>query len=105
MHKKILLTTVCLMLISLFYSASIFAAEKNLITTTGTVIALFDDNDKVVGVSIESADGAFYDVSNEGKGKELMALVEKRVEATGFLVEDKDGVEMLTIQSYKVLAE
>ncbi|MBN2705556.1 MAG: hypothetical protein JXR89_03850 [Deltaproteobacteria bacterium] len=105
MQKKTTLTLILVVLLALIFGSGL-PAETEMITATGKVIPLaYDENDAVVVVSIEEADGTYYDIAPEGRGKELLALAEKTIEAQGQLVKDEDGYEMLRIDSYKVLEE
>jgi len=105
MSKKLAITSICLIMMVLFCSTTLFAAEAEVITVTGKVIALYNDTNKIIGVSIEGTNGLIYDVSMEGKGKELQALIEKKVEVSGVIKKDQDGFEILTVQSFKVLTD
>ncbi|HDS15913.1 MAG TPA: hypothetical protein ENN66_04745 [Proteobacteria bacterium] len=105
MQKKTAITLIFVVLLALLLGAGL-AAGTEMITATGKVIPLaYDENDAVVVVSIEEADGTYYDIAPEGRGKELLALAEKTIEAHGQLVKDEDGYEMLRVDSYKVLDE
>ena len=104
MNKKSVITAICLIVISLLFSATLFATETNVITTTGMVVGLYDDAEKVTEVYIEGVNSKYYEVSPEGKGKELMTLVDRKVEVSG-IIETEEGYELLIVQSFKILAE
>ena len=73
------------------------------VSITGTVYAEnWDDKDNVTEVVIETADGEPYYVSNDGRGKELLKLVEKKVKATG-VVEDTGGEKIIRVMAYEVM--
>jgi hypothetical protein len=52
---------------------------------------------------IETADGELYLVDSNALGEELKALVGKRVEATGTVLEGMYGGYAITVTSYKKL--
>lgn len=105
MKRQTVIASLLLLLLTLLcLSGPALAAGEEKITASGKVIPLaYDENDKVVVVSIEGADGSYYDVAPEGKGKELLNHAEKNVEAVGHLLKDEDGYEMLMVESYKLL--
>jgi hypothetical protein len=106
MNKKFAITTICLIMFSFLFTTSLFATEAEVITITGIVIGLYDDADKLVLVSIQdSDDGSFHDVSPQGKGNELLDLIDKKVKVTGIIVKDEDGFEILNVQSYTILTD
>ena len=108
MNKKSVVSTICLIVISLLFSATLFAAEADVITITGLVVGLYDDANKIEEVYIEVINSKYYEVSPEGKGKELMALVDENVEVSGIIVKDEndeDDYKTLIVQSFKILAE
>lgn len=73
------------------------------VSITGTVYAdEWDDKDNLIAVVIETADGDVYNVSDHGKGKELLKLVDKNVRATG-TVEETDGEKIITVMAYEVM--
>jgi biopolymer transport protein ExbD len=104
--KKKLLSALVFVLLSIFViSVTAFTAYAEKITIVGTVTAIeLDDNDKVVAVTIDTADG-FYDVSDNSIGKELLKLSDKNITATGIVGEDKDGNRIITIETYEILGE
>ncbi len=105
MKKKLLSALVFVLLIMFVISVTAFTAYAEKITIVGTVIAIaFDDNDKVVAVTIDTAEG-YYDVSDNSIGKELLELLDKNITATGIVGEDKDGNRIITIETYKILGE
>jgi len=105
MKKKLLSALVFVLLIMFVISVTAFTAYAEEITIVGTVTAIqFNDNDKVVAVTIDTADG-YYDVSDNSIGKELLELLDKNITATGIVSEDKDGNRIITIETYKILGE
>lgn len=104
--KKKLLSALVFVLLSLFViSVTSFTAYAEKITIVGTVIAIeFDDNDKVIAVTLDTAEG-FYDVSDNSIGKELRELSDKNIKATGIVGEDKEGNRIITIETYEILGE
>ncbi|GEM_PF-4435284 len=105
MKKKLLSAWVFALLIMFVISVTAFTAYAEKITIVGTVTAIeFDDNDKVVAVTIDTSDG-YYDVSDNSIGKELLKLSDKNITATGIVGEDKDGNRIITIETYEILGE
>ena len=101
MKRQIALTMFCLLIFCLF--CGICGASET-INISGKVIPLaFDENDKVVAVSIEASDGTYYDIAPEGKGSELLTYSEKSVTVVGHLVKDADGYETLMVDSYNIV--
>lgn len=87
--------------VALFLVAAGLAAVE--VSTTGTVYAdTWDDKDNVIGVVIETHDGEFYNVSEDGKGKDLLKLVDKNVKVTG-VIEDMGGEKIITVVTYEVM--
>jgi Rieske Fe-S protein len=71
------------------------------VTITGTVTEVKDAKGKVTHVSIATDQGDFL-VLKKGKGKELLKLANKKVEATGTVKEVK-GKKHITVSAYKVV--
>lgn len=105
MRKKLLSAWVFALLIMFVIIVTAFTAYAEKITIVGTVTPIeFNDNDKVVAVTIDTAEG-YYDVSDNSIGKELLELLDKNITATGIVGEDKDGNRIITIETYKILGE
>ncbi|MDO9529688.1 MAG: hypothetical protein Q7J27_11095 [Syntrophales bacterium] len=105
MKRKLLSAVIFVLLITFVMSVTAFKANAEEVTITGTVVALdFDDKDKVVAVSIDTADG-YYDVSDNSIGKQLLTLLDKNVKVTGIVGEDKDGNRTITVKSYEIQSE
>ncbi len=105
MRKKLLSVLVSVLLIMSFISVTHVTAYADKITIVGIVTAIeFDDNDKVVSVTIDTANG-YYDVTDNAAGKELLKLLDKNVSTTGIVGEDKDGNRTITIETYEILGE
>lgn len=105
MKKKLLSSLVFVLLIMSVISVTALTAYAEKITIVGTVTAIeFDDNDKVIAVTIDTADG-YYDVSDNAAGKELLKLLDKNITTTGTVGEDKDGNRTITIETYEILGE
>jgi hypothetical protein len=74
-------------------------------TITGIVIeGEWDDNDNVIGVAIETEDDEEYLVEPNEKGKELLAFIDYKVEATG-TVRQRDGDMIINVKRYESLGE
>jgi len=73
--------------------APVLAADE---TITGTVVKVGEDQ---VGIKTDSGD---IMVGKEGKGAELMQLVDKKVEVTG-AVQEAEGKKTINVMEYKVM--
>jgi hypothetical protein len=103
MKRKMLLAGVFVLLITFAIGVTIVAADTDEVTIVGTVYASdWDDNDNVTAVSIETDDGAYYDVGN---GAQLLKLVGKRVQVTGVVALDGEGNTIITVRTHKVLPQ
>jgi len=63
----------------------------------------WDDDDNIVAVVIDTEDEDEYFVTQNKKGKELCALVGKKIEVTGTVSEEKDGNRVLEVKSYNII--
>jgi len=105
MKRKMLLTGIYVLLITFVMCVTAVTANADEVTITGTVVAAsWDDNDKVIAVSIETDDELYY-VSDNPIGKQLLELLDKKVKVTGIAGEDKDGNRTITVESYKIQSE
>lgn len=118
MERRSRLGVVLLVLvaISLIFAGPVMAAEKaqpekaavkaavkaEKMTLMGTVKALGKDKKGVVtSVGIQTDKGD-YMVSKKGKGKDLIKMVDKKVEVTGAVMEKK-GKKTISVSQYKVM--
>jgi len=105
MKRKMLLTGICVLLITFVMCVTAVTANADEATITGTVVAAdWDDKDKAIAVSIETDDELYY-VSDNPIGKQLLELLDKKVTVTGIVGEDKDGNRTITVKSYKIQSE
>ena len=65
----------------------------------------WDDNGNVIRVAIHTDDEKAYLVEHSRKGKELVNLIHKKVEATGKIRERLDGKILITAQDYRIVEE
>jgi hypothetical protein len=65
--------------------------------------AQWDENDNIIGVSIQTLDEEEYIVEVNKIGQELITCLHKRVEACGSVRERLDGKRILKIKSYKMI--
>ena len=65
--------------------------------------AKWDENDNIIGVSIQTLDEEEYIVEFNKIGRELITCLHKRVEASGSVRERMDGKRILKIKSYKMI--
>lgn len=74
------------------------------ITAMGVVTpAKWDENDKIVGVSIQTLDEKEYIVESDKIGKELITFIHNRVEAMGSVRKRLDGKQVIKITSYRTI--
>jgi len=74
------------------------------ITAMGVVTpAKWDENDKIVGVSIQTLDEKEYIVKPDKIGKELITFIHNRVEATGSVRKRLDGKQVMKITCYRMI--
>lgn len=72
-------------------------------TLTGIVIPVeWDDRQGVIGASLATADEKEYRICTTKKGKELLGVLQREIEATGVLHRDEKGRNVITIRSYIV---
>ena len=103
MKRKKLLAGICVFLITFVMCVTAVTANADETTITGIVVAAdWDDKDKVIAVSIEADDELYY-VSGNSIGKQLLELLDKGVEVTGIVGEDKDGNRTITVKAYETL--
>ena len=103
MKRKLLLTGIFVLLIAFVMSVTVFKANAEEVTITGTVVAVgFDDKDKVIAVSIETDNESYY-VSDNPLGKQLLDLEGENVNVTGIVGEDAVGNKIITVEAYKIL--
>lgn len=75
-------------------------------TITGIVIPEdWDENDNVIRVAIKAPDYVEYVVERNSKGKELLALVDKKVKATGTIRERVHGDMIISVKRYEQTKE
>ena len=64
----------------------------------------WDNDDHVIEVSIQT-DNDDFEVDQNGLGKELLEFLDKEVEVTGIVHEDRYGMKRITVSDYEVLSE
>jgi hypothetical protein len=73
------------------------------VTLTGIVIpADWNDRQEVIAAALATADEKEYRISTTKKGKELLGVLQREVEATGVLDRDEKGRNVITVRSYIV---
>jgi len=74
------------------------------ITLTGIVIPVdWNDDHDVIVTALATADEKEYRIVGTRKGKELLAYLQRQVEATGTLGEDEEGRIAITLKRYTVM--
>ncbi|MDA8125078.1 MAG: hypothetical protein M0009_07835 [Deltaproteobacteria bacterium] len=71
-------------------------------TLTGIVIPTDWQDQEVVAAALATADEKEYRIAKNRKGKELLACLQRQVEATGTLDNDEKGRMSITITRYIV---
>jgi len=73
------------------------------ITLTGIVIPVdWNDDHEVIVTALATADEKEYRIGGNRKGRELMAYLQRQVEATGALGKDEEGRLVITVRRYTV---
>jgi hypothetical protein len=93
-NHRILLIIVCAMFFVPLSNGPAFSADE--MTILGTVNDYYE---------IETDDGDVYEIGDNEQGDELVGYVGARVEVTGTVEEDEDGVKILTVMSFTVITE
>lgn len=93
MSKKLFAVMMVVALVGAVLVMPVLAADQ---TISGTVVKIGDDQ---VGIKTDSGD---IMVGKEGKGAELMQLVDKKVEVTG-AVQESEGKKTINVMEYKVM--
>lgn len=73
------------------------------VTLTGIVIPVdWNDDHEVTVTALATADEKEYRVGSNRRGRELLAYLQRQVEAIGTLDEDASGRPVITIRRYIV---
>jgi hypothetical protein len=76
--------------------------ENGLTTVTGVIIpAAWDRDGRVTGVAISTHDEDEYLVKRQAKGTELVRLLQKEVEVTGWAALDQ-GNKTIVVKDYRL---
>ena len=77
--------------------------KRKTVTLTGIVIpADWNDRQGVIAAALATADEKEYRICTTKKGKELLGVLQREVEATGVLDRDEKGRHIITVRSYIV---
>jgi len=90
MKRRVLASTLAVLLVALFCAAAIAADEK---TISGKIN---DDNQLVAD------DGTVYEIATSMKGDELIGETGKKVTVTG-TVSEQDGKKTIEVNDFKVM--
>jgi hypothetical protein len=114
--NSIVMGLVCLAVMLIMFNANFVVPcpESEETTITGTVVeAEWDEDGNITAVAIsvtispddpdEEEYAEEYSVANNEKGKELLELVGKEVEATGKVETDEYGYMTIFVSDYKVI--
>jgi hypothetical protein len=81
-------------------------AKTKSIKIEGTVIEMGKDKKgNINSVGVQTFDGEKYLVSQKGKGKDLMKMINKMVEVRGTVKNSQAKTKVIKISKYKVLTE
>jgi hypothetical protein len=73
-------------------------------TVTGIIVPqMWDDNGKVIGLSIQAFDEREYIVKAYKRGKELFEFINENVKVTGKLQERLDGKVLIEVNQFEIL--
>jgi hypothetical protein len=98
------LVLICCALLMTFLCAPVVFAEDEEAGVIGTVAAASTDaSGKVTAVKIMADDGEYL-VANNDKGKELLNLVDKDVDASGS-IKESGGKKTITVTDFEVIEE
>jgi hypothetical protein len=101
--SRMLLLACCALTITLLF-ALVAVAEEEEEGVIGTVTAASKDSGgKVTAVKIVTDEGEYL-VANNEKGKELLNLVDKDVDASG-AIKESGGKKTITVTEYEVIEE
>jgi hypothetical protein len=92
-HKSLVVIVCTMFFVALSFGLAI-SADK--VTISGTI------NDYY---GIETDDGEVYEIGDSEQGDELIGHVGARVEVTGTVEEDEDGVKVITVTSFVLIEE
>ena len=92
-HKSLMIIVCALFFVALSFGLAISADE---VTISGTVNDYYE---------IETDDGEVYDIGDNEQGDELLEYVGARVEVTGTVEEDEDGVKVIMVTSFVLLED
>lgn len=77
------------------------ARKKSAVTLTGIVIPTeWDEEQRLVGVSLATADEKEYRIGATKKGRELFHYLQQQVEIAGDLSLDENGRPVITVRRY-----
>ena len=104
-NKKFLTLGLCaLILVSVVFAMSVFAADE--VTVTGTVYpTALDENNNVTAAVIASSMYEEYVIVTNALGKELFELKYKVVKVSGVIDQDTEGNKTLTVTKYEIIKE
>jgi hypothetical protein len=93
-NQKNLMIIVCAMFFMAFLTVPAISADK--VTILGTINDFY---------GIETDDGEVYEIGDNEQGDELVSYAGARVEVTGTVEEDEDGIKIITVTSFVVIEE
>jgi hypothetical protein len=101
-EKRLSVFVVCTLLL-LGLAGTAWGYDENVVTFKAAVYpAGWDEKGNVTEVSLLTVDGTEIYVVHNAVGDELLRLVEKNVNVTGAVLEDKDGKKKITVYKFEI---
>ena len=101
-EKRLSVFVVCTLLL-FGLAGTVWGYDENVVTFKAAVYPVgWDEKGNVTDVSLLTIDGTEVFVVHNAVGDELLKLVEKNVNVTGPVLEDKDGKKKITVYKYEI---
>lgn len=84
------------------YRFSVDTKGDDMIKIRGVVVPRkWDENGRVVAITILTHDEDEYHIENDGRGKELKAFIRENVEVSG-KVKPQNGIKVIQVKKFKL---
>jgi hypothetical protein len=101
-EKRLSVFVVCTLLL-FGLAGTAWGYDENVVTFKAAVYPVgWDEKGNVTDVSLLTIDGTEVFVVHNAVGDELLKLIEKNVNVTGPVLEDKDGKKKITVYKYEI---
>jgi hypothetical protein len=78
-------------------------SRKKIVTLTGIVIpADWNDQQEVVAAALATSDEKEYRITGNKKGRELLDVLQRQVEAIGVVERDDKGGNVITVKRFTI---